>query len=131
MTGTTINCSNMATTTNTDRTRLVPSHQGPNVLPNSPFFSKLLRHARRNRVAVRDVNLGVEKTYGDVLADALALRMVLESTLDRRIVESLAKDEEVYIGVLAPGGYEFTVAMLAVLAIGAAAVPMSAYAIIV
>jgi malonyl-CoA/methylmalonyl-CoA synthetase len=37
----------------------------------------------------------------------------------------LRKGDEVYIGVLAAGGYEFTVAMVAILAIGAAVVPMS------
>lgn len=49
---------------NTDRSGMVPRHNGPNVLPNSPFFGKLLRHARRDRIALRDVGLGVEKTYG-------------------------------------------------------------------
>lgn len=108
-----------------DRTHLLPAHTGPNVLPASPFFGKLLRHAHRKRIAVRDLNLGVEKTYGDALADALSLRMVLENTLDCSVLDRLAQGDEIYIGVLAAGGYEFTVAMLAVLAIGAAAVPMS------
>lgn len=49
---------------NPDRSELVPSHSGPNVLPNSPLFGKLLRHARRERVALRDLGLSVEKTYG-------------------------------------------------------------------
>jgi malonyl-CoA/methylmalonyl-CoA synthetase len=49
---------------NPDRSELVPSHTGPNVLPNSPLFGKLLRHARRERVALRDLGLNVEKTYG-------------------------------------------------------------------
>jgi malonyl-CoA/methylmalonyl-CoA synthetase len=39
-------------------------------------------------------------------------------------LEALEKGEEVYIGVLAGGGYEFAVGILAVLAIGAAAVPL-------
>lgn len=108
-----------------DRTHLLPSHTGPNVLPNSPFFGKLLRHAHHQRTAIRDVNLKLEKTYGDTLADALALRMVLIAALDHTTLERLGKGDEIFIGVLAAGGYEFTVAMLAVLAIGAAAVPMS------
>jgi malonyl-CoA/methylmalonyl-CoA synthetase len=49
---------------NLDRSQLVPPHRGPNVLPNSPFFGKLLRHARRERVALRDLSLDIEKTYG-------------------------------------------------------------------
>lgn len=49
---------------NPDRSELVPSHSGPDVLPNSPLFGKLLRHARRERVALKDLGIGIEKTYG-------------------------------------------------------------------
>ena len=110
----------------TDRTYLFPSHEGPNILPNSPFFTKLLRHAHRRRVAIRDRNHDdVPKTYGELLSDALALRSVMESKLSSDIRAKLRRGDEVYIGVLAAGGYEFAVAMIAVLAIGAAVVPMS------
>ncbi|KIW69996.1 hypothetical protein PV04_02308 [Phialophora macrospora] len=111
---------------NVDRTVLVPEHIGPNVLPNNPFFSKLLRHARRDRLALRDVDLGLEKTYTEILSDALSFRAVLEGSLSSERLRALKDgDSEVYIGVLAAGGYEFTVAVLAVLAIGAAVVPIS------
>jgi malonyl-CoA/methylmalonyl-CoA synthetase len=116
-----------ATSPNTDRTYLVPPHIGSNVFPNNAIFSKLLRHARRNRVAIRDVRLGVERTYGHLLADVLALRTRLEAALDPRTLRSLERGDEVYIGVLAAGGYEFTVAVLTVLAVGAAVVPMCTY----
>ena len=109
-----------------DRTYLLPSHEGPNVLPNSPFFTKLVRHAHRKRVAVRDRNHeDVSKTYGELLSDALALRSVMERKLSSDIRTKLRRGDEVYIGILAAGGYEFAVAMVAVLAIGAAVVPMS------
>jgi hypothetical protein len=107
-----------------DRTALVPAHNGPLVLPNSPFFGKLLRHARRGRVAIRDVVLGVEKTYEHLLADALFLRAEIERTLSEDVRKQLQQQEEVFIGVLAAGGYEFAVAVVATLAIGAAVVPM-------
>lgn len=108
----------------TDRSLLLPSHSGHNVFPNSPLFSRLLRHAHRNRTAVRDLKLGVEKTYEALLSDVLGLRQVLRDSLTLNTLEALEKGEEIYIGVLAGGGYEFTVGILAVLAIGAAAVPM-------
>ena len=109
-----------------DRTHLFPSHEGFNVLPNSPFFTRLLRHAHRKRIAVRDRNdQDIRKTYGDVLSDALALRSIAEQTLSHSTRRKLKRGEEVYIGILAAGGYDFTVAMIAVLAMGAAAVPMS------
>jgi malonyl-CoA/methylmalonyl-CoA synthetase len=107
-----------------DRTALVPAHTGPLVLPNSPFFGKLLRHARRGRMAIRDVVAGVEKTYEDLLGDALSLRAEIERTLNPHVLKQLQRDEEVFIGVLAAGGYEFAVAVVATLAIGAAVVPM-------
>lgn len=109
----------------TDRTHLVPPHQGSNILPNSPIFSRLLRHAHRNHLAIRDVQLGIERSYGDLLSDTLALRQVLVRELGAEVLQRLDNGDEVYIGVLAAGGYEYAVAMLAVLAIGAASVPMS------
>ena len=60
-----------------------------------------------------------------MLTDALALRSVLEHRLSSGILRNLRSGNEVFIGVLAAGGYDFTVAMVAVLAIGAAVVPMS------
>ncbi|KAJ5692907.1 hypothetical protein N7462_002330 [Penicillium macrosclerotiorum] len=111
-----------------DRTLFVPSHVGRNVLPNLPFFNKLLRYAQRKppRIAVRDVNAGMEKTYEDVLLDALSLRTEIENTLSRETLHDLSEDKEVYIGLLAPGGYEYTVGFVAIIAMGAAVVPMAA-----
>jgi malonyl-CoA/methylmalonyl-CoA synthetase len=66
-------------------TTLVPAHRGSLVLPNSPFFGKLLLHARKGRIAIRDVVLRVEKTYKCLLADALALRAVIEHSLSEDV----------------------------------------------
>ena len=116
----------MAQTAAWDRTHFFPSHEGHNVLPNSPFFARLLRHAHRQRIAVRDRNdQDIRKTYGDLLFDALALRYGAEQTLSQNVRAKLKRGEEVYVGILAAGSYEFAVAMIAVLAMGAAAVPMS------
>jgi malonyl-CoA/methylmalonyl-CoA synthetase len=108
-----------------DRAVLLPPHSGNNVFPNSPLFSALLRHAHKKRLAIRDLNIGLEKTYAQLLSDTLGVCSVLRASLSTDVLSNLKNEEEVYIGVLAAGGYEFTVAMLAVLAIGAAAVPMS------
>lgn len=110
-----------------DRTSFVPRHEGRNVLPNAPLFSTLLRFAKRNppRPAVRDVNLEIERTYAQLLTDVLALRHSVQLRLSPASVASLRHGGEVYIGLLAPGGYEYTVAFLAILALGAVVVPMS------
>lgn len=115
----------MATPPNTDRIQLVTPHVGRNVLPNCPLFTKLLRFARRNHLAIRDNILQVEKSYGDLLADVLAYRTYLESSLNKDVLQRIERNEEVYVGILAAGGYEFTVGILAVIALGAAVVPMS------
>ncbi|UZP43538.1 hypothetical protein NXS19_011350 [Fusarium pseudograminearum] len=111
-------------TANLDRTQIVPLHDGPHVLPNNPLFTRLLRHAHRNYLAIRDRELGVSKTYGELLDAGLGLRDVVRAALPSEVIEQLNNGNEVYVGVLAAGGYEFTVAVLAVLALGAAVVPM-------
>ncbi|KAJ5625716.1 hypothetical protein N7510_002025 [Penicillium lagena] len=110
-----------------DRTLFVPSHVGDNVLPNLPFFHKLLRYAQRSPplVAVRDLNAGIERTYHHVLSDVVAVRNELEKKLSAKVRQDLAEDKEVYIGLIAPGGYEYTVGFIAILAVGAAVVPMA------
>lgn len=112
-------------TTAFDRSILFARNPGPNVLPSNPLFTRLLRHAHRKHVAIQDLKLGVRKTYGDMLSDVLSLREVLRQRIRSEVVAQLDQGEEVYIGVLAAGGYEWAVAMLAVLALGAAVVPMS------
>jgi malonyl-CoA/methylmalonyl-CoA synthetase len=96
------------------------------VLPNNPFFIRLLRHAHRDRIVVRDRNdHDMSKTYGELICDALAVRSALQQQLSHDVQLKLKRGEEVYIGVLAAGSYQFAVAMVAGLAIGAAVVPMS------
>jgi malonyl-CoA/methylmalonyl-CoA synthetase len=61
----------------------------------------------------------------ELLSDVLAFRQLVARKLGRPIVEAMREGQEVYIAVLAPGGYEYAVAVLAVLAIGGAVVPMT------
>jgi malonyl-CoA/methylmalonyl-CoA synthetase len=55
----------------------------------------------------------------------LALRETILNTIDATTLEALERRDEVYIAIVAAGGYEYTVAMLAILALGAAAVPIT------
>ncbi|KAJ5428801.1 AMP-dependent synthetase/ligase [Penicillium cf. griseofulvum] len=111
-----------------DRTLFVPPHVGDNVLPNLPFFHRILRYAQRkpSPIVIRDLVAGVEKTYHHLVSDVLAFRKVLERSLSHEARSDLIADKEVYIGLIAPGGYEYTVGFIAILAIGAAVVPMAA-----
>lgn len=60
-----------------------------------------------------------------MLSDVLALRKKVLNRLGCGTATALEKHDEAYIAILASGGYEYTVAILATLALGAAAVPIS------
>lgn len=116
-----------------DRTLHVPPHMSfaalaeKHVLPCHPFFNRLVRlaHAVPARMCVRDDNTGVEATHLQLLTDALAFRRRIWQILGGHVQKALVQRQEVYVAILAPGGYEFTVAMVAALALGAAVVPMT------
>ena len=110
-----------------DRTLYVPKDEGPKVLPAHPFFNRMVRfaHAVPPRICIRDDNTGFEATHLQILTDVLAFRTRIWDSLSSAVRKQLDNREEVYIAVLAPGGYEYTVAMLAALALGAAVVPMT------
>ncbi|RMD39587.1 hypothetical protein DV735_g5541, partial [Chaetothyriales sp. CBS 134920] len=125
-----------------DRTEVVPPHQGDLILPADPLFTRLLINAHRlgPRVVIRDVNATVEKTAADLLSDVnttvektaadllsdvVNFRRVLKAALSKEAIEQISRGDEVIISILAPGGYEFAVGILAVLALGAVASPLS------
>ncbi|OCL13702.1 fatty-acyl-CoA synthase [Glonium stellatum] len=111
-----------------DRVFLVPKHDGYNILPCTPLFNRLLRFAGRSpaRVAIRDTRADCQRTHIELLTDVLAFRAVIRDALDSTTLTALERGDEVYLAILAAGGYEYAVAMLAVLALGAAAVPSRA-----
>jgi malonyl-CoA/methylmalonyl-CoA synthetase len=94
---------------------------------SQPLFSRLLRYAARKpaRIVIDDVRSNRQRTHIELLSDVLALREMILNTADAATLESLERRDEVYIAIVAAGGYEYTVAMLAVLALGAAAVPIT------
>lgn len=110
-----------------DRTLHVPPHTGRNILPCHSLFQRLLRfaHQKPARLAIRESNSGKEASHIQLLSDVLALRERIWKALSQNVQSALQRKEEVYIAVLAPGGHEYAVAMLAVLALGAAAVPLT------
>ncbi|KAE9980262.1 hypothetical protein EG328_000397 [Venturia inaequalis] len=112
---------------NWDRTKFAPQHNGRNVLPCMPLFTRLLRLAHRKllKVAVRDVRANTERTYLELLTDVLDFRERMKDIISSQNLEAIRKGQEIYIAVLAPGGYEFAVGVLAVLATGEAVVPMT------
>ena len=109
-----------------DKSNFVPRHIGPNVFPNFFFFSRLVRLAHKPHLtAVRDVTFDYIASYQQLVTDALHFRNVLYQTLDPSVRAKLDRDAEVFVNLLGPGGYEFTVAFLALMALGAVIVPIS------
>ena len=110
-----------------DRTLVTPKHTGRNIFPCHSLFNRLIRFAHQQppRLCARDANTDLEVTHIQLLSDVLALRRRIWRSLTSDVRKALDHRQEVYIAVLAPGGYEYTVAMLAVLALGAAGVPMT------
>ncbi|KEF52476.1 uncharacterized protein A1O9_11318 [Exophiala aquamarina CBS 119918] len=110
----------------TDRANFVP-RQGnfnDNVLPNDPLFLRLLtiahgRHA--GRPLIRDINAGLEATAHTLLSDVLTFRQDIVKSLAPKTIRDLDNGRDVLISLFAEGGYEFSVAILAVLALGACA----------
>lgn len=110
-----------------DRADLVPSNWAKNTLPNQPLYTQLLRLAydAPQRVIICDVNRGEEKSRIQLLTDVIELRETLRLSLSESARRDLERGETVFIAVLAPGGYEYVVALLGALALGASAVPIS------
>lgn len=103
----------------------IPEHIGTNILPNWPLFSKLLFLARRrNTLVVNDVTHGIEANHTQLISDILHLRNALLDRCDESVKGRLWRGGEVFINLLAPAGYEFAVGFLAIIALGAAVVPV-------
>lgn len=104
----------------------VPKHIGPNIFPDFPTFHRLLYLAtvQRNKIAIHDVAAGIKATHCQYLSDILHLRNLILSRLEPATQEKLLRGEEVYICLLAQGGYEFAVGLLAIVTLGAIAVPI-------
>ena len=108
-----------------DRCDFTPKHTGPNVFPNFFLFSRLVRLAHKPLLACKDVTFGFTATYTQLLTDVLHLRNVLREILDAIIIRRIDDEEEVFILLLGPAGYEFTVAFLGLIALGVVPVPIS------
>jgi malonyl-CoA/methylmalonyl-CoA synthetase len=109
-----------------DLSLFTPKHEGPTVFPNFFFFSRLSRLAyKRSLIAIRDLKFGYTASYAQLLTDVLTMRNALRAKLDPKVLQRLDNDEEVYVLLLGPASYEFTVGFFALMALGAVIVPIS------
>ncbi|KAH8879724.1 acetyl-CoA synthetase-like protein [Thozetella sp. PMI_491] len=106
----------------------IPETELSSILPNFPLFVRLLGFANRfspTRPAITDLTTGTAISHAQLLRDVLSLRAAIYKTLDREIRQKLADDEEVFLMLLSGPGYDYVVGFLAILALGAAVVPVS------
>ena len=110
-----------------DRTNFVPKHEGASVLPNFYLFTRLVRLASKGKLlAVKDLTFGYTASYTQLLSDVLHLRTRLLDVLSPPVKRMIENGEEVSINLLGPGGYEFVVGFLAIVALGCITVPICA-----
>ena len=96
-------------------------------LPNEPTFDQLLRVSRQiNHIIIHDPKHEVDADYAQLLTDLLRMRGSLYEVLPKSLFDEhdILREENPYILILAPGGYEFIVAAFAILSIGGALVPL-------
>ena len=109
-----------------DRTRYVPRHLGSNVFPCFFLFNHLVRIAHKEHlIAIKDLTYGITADYAQLLTDVLHFRNVLREALHPSALERIDRGEEVYVNLVGPAGYEFVVGFFALMALGAAIVPIS------
>ena len=109
-----------------DRVNHSPKHAGPKVFPNFFLWSRLVRWAHKtNLTAVTDLTFNFKASYAQLLTDVLHLRNQLRQILHPSIVQGIDRGDEIFVNLLGPAGYEFTVGFLALAALGVVVVPIS------
>lgn len=96
-------------------------------LPDEPHFRQLVHNSQTIQHAIfRDPECLVDAGYDQLLSDILSLKHRLYEALPASSFDEkgMIQEERPYICILAPTGYEFVVAAFAVLAVGAAMVPL-------
>ncbi|KAJ5770378.1 uncharacterized protein N7511_002429 [Penicillium nucicola] len=97
-------------------------------LPNDPLFKKLLHNAQVNtNILIHDPTHNKDATTAQFLHDvgAFCANILCQLPQDLLNEHGSLKIPGVYIAILAPLSYDFVVALYAVIALGAAAVPLS------
>ncbi|KAJ5408554.1 hypothetical protein N7509_002437 [Penicillium cosmopolitanum] len=97
-------------------------------LPNDPLFRQLLNNAQVNpNILVHDPTHNKDATTAQLLHDVVAFQNKILSQLPSHHINHHGRLQTpgVYIAILAPLSYDFIIALYAVIALGAAAVPLS------
>ncbi|KAF3482636.1 acyl-activating enzyme 13 [Arthroderma uncinatum] len=103
--------------------------RGDRVLPNEPFFKRLLTLAQLgdDHIAIHDPYRGVKASFPRFLNDVLATRDAIRHGTSPGLFDQrgMVYEERPYILLLAPFSYRYFVGFFAILALGGAAIPLS------
>src|SRR5690348_14857813 len=97
--------------------------------PNEPYFRDLAHLTRRlsstHRIIV-DHRVGTSATLAQLFSAILACRAMLAQKMGVSALDCIRQGKECFVATLLPPGYDFIVAPLAALSLGAGLVPLSA-----
>ncbi|KGO69113.1 AMP-dependent synthetase/ligase [Penicillium italicum] len=97
-------------------------------LPDIPFFRRVLFLAHEgDHTAINDIESGIQASPSRLLHDTIRYRdklreLIGPAALDHR---GIVREENVFVIIISPGNYEFMVALCAIIAVGAAAIPLA------
>lgn len=96
-------------------------------LPNDPLFRQLIRNSQQILHTIfKDPYAGVEADYRRFLTDVIDFRDALRQNLPEHLLDKHGslRDDGFSICILASVSYEFAIALYAIFALGAIAVPL-------
>lgn len=102
--------------------------QRDRALPNEPFFGKLLGLLQLgdDHVAIDDPYSGIKASISQFLNDVLATRAAIRRAAPAGMLDQhgMVYEQKPFILLLAPCSYSYFVGFFAILALGAAVVPL-------
>ncbi|KAJ5902009.1 hypothetical protein N7495_002537 [Penicillium taxi] len=97
-------------------------------LPDIPFFRRLLFLAHEgDHTVINDIESDIQASPSRLLHDTLLYRDKLRELIGPAALDKqgIVRKNHFFISILAPGTYEFMVALCAIIAVGAAAIPLA------
>ncbi|KAJ3519658.1 hypothetical protein NM208_g14036 [Fusarium decemcellulare] len=97
-------------------------------LPQDPYLLDFIRLSRTlppDHIIVVDHQTGIQATITELITSVCEYRVRLGNELGTETLAAIRAGKEVFIATILPPGYDFVVAFLAILSLGAGLVPLS------
>ncbi|KAL4964047.1 class I adenylate-forming enzyme family protein [Aspergillus stella-maris] len=96
-------------------------------VPERPWLTQFYQHCQRDPSArfIRDLESDKEATWAEFLLEVLVHRERLKHQLDSETLQRLQDpNDEVFIAIIAAGGFDYAVLLFAIVTLGAVVVPL-------